>query len=78
MQWLRQCENTIARVGGDSPAHAGGLLRNAIFLVLAIVMLCLWFAAWVAFKMAGAAIHIVLVFAVIFFVIHFLRGRRAV
>jgi hypothetical protein len=54
------------------------MLRNALFLILALVMFGLWIAAWLAFKVAGAAIHIVLVFAVIFFVFHFLRGRRTV
>jgi len=52
------------------------MLRNAIFLILAVLMLGLWIAGWLAFKMASGAIHILLVLAVILFIAHFLRGRR--
>jgi Flp pilus assembly protein TadB len=43
----------------------------------AVVLLVAWFLAVVAFKVTVAAIHLVLVAAVILFVLSFLRGRSA-
>lgn len=54
------------------------MFRNAILLIVAILLFALWIAAWLAFKIAGGAVHLVLALAVIVFIAHFLRGRRAV
>ncbi len=42
---------------------------------IAAVLLVAWFIAVVAFKVTVAAIHLVLVAAVIMFVVGFVRGR---
>ena len=49
-----------------------------MFLILAIVLLCLWVGGFVMFKSAGMLIHLLLLFAVISFVMHFITGRRTV
>jgi hypothetical protein len=54
------------------------LIRDAIFLILFFVLLVAWLLFWAAFHLAGGGIHVLLVLAVIFLIIHFARGRRAV
>lgn len=50
-----------------------------IFLILFFVLLAIWVSAWAAFHVASGLIHLLLLFAVISLVIHFLRaGRRSV
>ncbi len=48
-----------------------------IFLGLALMFLLVWVFAFVAFHVAGFLIHIFLILALIFFVVHLLRPRRA-
>lgn len=52
------------------------LIADFVFLVLFFVFLIGWLLAWAAFHIAGGAIHALIVIAVIFLVIHFIRGRR--
>jgi uncharacterized membrane protein (DUF485 family) len=52
------------------------LLTDFIFIVLFFVLLIGWLLAWVAFHVAGGFVHLLLIFAVIALVIHFLRGGR--
>jgi hypothetical protein len=54
------------------------LLADFIFLVLFFVLLIGWLIAWAAFHVAGGGIHLLLVIAVIFLIIHFFRGRSTV
>jgi hypothetical protein len=55
------------------------LIADFIFLLLFIVLLVGWLFAWAAFHVAGGLIHLLLVFAVIALILHFVRGgRRAV
>ena len=54
------------------------LLTDFIFLVLFFVFLLVWLVSWAAFHVAGGFIHLLVVLAVIFLIIHFVRGRRAV
>jgi hypothetical protein len=42
---------------------------------IAIVLLVLWLLGFFAFHVTAAAIHIILVIAVVLIVLHFLRGR---
>jgi Family of unknown function (DUF5670) len=49
-----------------------------MFLILAIVLVVLWLAGFIMFKSAGFLIHMLLIFAVISFIVHFITGRRAV
>jgi len=47
-----------------------------IFLVLALLMLFAWIGAFIVFHVAAALIHLFLIVAIIFFVIHLVSGRR--
>ena len=47
-------------------------------LILAIVLLIAWLLGLFVFKVTAAFIHLLIVIAVIAFVLHFIRGRRAV
>jgi hypothetical protein len=49
-----------------------------MFLILAGVLFVLWIGGFIVFKSAGLLIHILLLFAVISIVMHFISGRRAV
>ncbi|MBV8729761.1 MAG: hypothetical protein JO336_08120 [Acidobacteriia bacterium] len=54
------------------------LIADFIFLVLFVIFLVGWLLAWAAFHVAGGGVHLLLVLAVIWLVIHFVRGRRTV
>lgn len=45
--------------------------------IIAAVLVVLWLLGFLAFHVTTAAIHIVLLIAVVMLVLHFLRGRRA-
>lgn len=54
-------------------------MRFGIFLVLAILLMFAWVGAFLVFHIAGALIHLLLLFALISLVIHLFRsGPRAV
>ena len=48
----------------------------SIFLVLFILLLLAWIFSWAIFHVAGAALHILLIVAVISLIVHFVRPRR--
>ena len=48
------------------------------FLLLALIFLVIWIVSFAAFHVAGFFIHILLILAVIFFVVHLFRPGRAV
>ena len=48
-----------------------------MFLILAIVLVVAWLGGFVMFKSAGILIHLLLIFAVISIIMHFVTGRRA-
>jgi hypothetical protein len=48
-----------------------------IFLVLALVLFLTWIGAFVVFHVAAALIHVLIILAVVFLVIHLFSGRRA-
>ena len=52
------------------------LITDFIFIVLFIVLLIGWLLAWVAFHVAGGVVHLLLVFAAIALILHFVRGGR--
>jgi hypothetical protein len=54
------------------------LLSDFFFLFLFFVLLAVWLVGWAAFHIAGGAIHLLLVIAVISLIIHFFRGGRSV
>jgi hypothetical protein len=49
-----------------------------MFLILAVVLVILWLGGFLVFKSAGFLIHLLLIFAVISIIMHFISGRRAV
>ena len=49
-----------------------------MFLILAIVPVVLWLGGFLVFKGAGLLIHLLLLFAIISLIMHFVSGKRAV
>ncbi len=47
-----------------------------MFLILAIVLFVAWIGGFVMFKSAGILIHLLLLFALISIVMHFITGRK--
>ena len=48
-----------------------------MFLILFAVLMAAWLIGWLMFHVASAFIHMLLLFAVVSFILHFVRGRRA-
>lgn len=48
-----------------------------MFLILALILVLAWIGGFVVFHTAGFLIHLLLVFAVIFVIMHFVRGSAA-
>jgi hypothetical protein len=51
------------------------MIRDFLFLILFFILLGVWGASWLAFHVAGGMIHLLLILAVIFLVLHIFRGR---
>jgi hypothetical protein len=49
-----------------------------MFLLLFLVLMCLWGACFFAFHVAGGLIHLLLIIAIISLIVHFVAGRKAV
>jgi hypothetical protein len=49
------------------------MLRAGMFLILAAFFFFVWVGAFVMFHVAGFMIHLLLILAVVFLVIHFVR-----
>jgi hypothetical protein len=49
-----------------------------MLIALFIILLVAWFLAFIAFHVAGGLIHLLIIFAVISLILHFVRGHRAV
>jgi uncharacterized protein DUF5670 len=47
-----------------------------MLLVIAVILLLFWVGGF-AFHVAGGLIHILIVIALVLFILHFVRGRRA-
>ena len=47
-----------------------------MFLILFIVLVVAWLLGWAAFHVASGLIHLLLIIAVIFLILHFVRGGR--
>jgi hypothetical protein len=54
------------------------LIGDFIFLVLFLILVVAWLLTWAAFHVAGGAVHLLLILAVVFLIAHLFRGRRAV
>jgi len=53
------------------------LIGDFVFLVLFFILVAVWLVGWFAFHIAGGAIHLLLVVAVIALLVHLFRGRSA-
>ena len=51
-------------------------MRFGPFLIIAILLAVLWLGGFVMFHVAGALIHLLLLFAIISLVLHFVMGTR--
>ena len=54
------------------------LIADFLFLILFLIFLAGWLIAWAAFHIAGGGVHLLLVLAVIWLVIHLFHRRRTV
>jgi Family of unknown function (DUF5670) len=48
-----------------------------MLLLIVAVLVVLWLLGWGAFHVGGGLIHVLLIVAVVFLVLHFLRRRQA-
>jgi hypothetical protein len=48
-----------------------------MFLILGIVLFVAWILGFAVFHVAGFLIHLLIIFAVISIIFHFIRGSRA-
>jgi len=46
----------------------------SIFTILFVVLLVAWILGWGVFHVAGAMIHLLIIFALISLILHFVRG----
>ncbi len=47
-----------------------------MFLGLAGLLLIVWLVLWLGLHVAGWAIHLLIIFAVISFIVHFFTGKK--
>jgi hypothetical protein len=48
-----------------------------MFLIVAVVLFVIWIASFLVFKTAGILIHLLLLFAILSVIMHFISGKRA-
>jgi len=48
----------------------------SIWTILFVILLVAWIGGFTVFHVAGAMIHLLLIFAVISLILHFVMGRR--
>jgi hypothetical protein len=60
-----------------SQQFRGENMRFGPFLGIAILLLILWLGGFLIFHLAGGLIHLLLLFALISLVIHFVTGSKA-
>ena len=46
-----------------------------MFLGLAVVLFLIWVLCLLVFKVTAAAVHLIVIIAVVAFIVHFVRGR---
>jgi len=52
-------------------------LDMSIWTILFVILLIAWISGFAVFHVAGGLIHLLLIFAVISLILHFVMGRRA-
>ena len=79
--WNRRCgtftlaARMIFRTAARPPAAPKG---RQMLGTLAVILVVLWLLGFFAFHITSAAIHVILVIAVVMVVLHFVRGRRSI
>ena len=58
--------------------HTRPKKEDAMFLILALVLVVLWLGGFTLFHVTGFLIHLLLIFAVVSLIMHFISGRRTV
>ncbi len=48
-----------------------------MLLLLAIILVVLWFLGFIAFHVTTGLIHMILIVALVLFIMHMISGRRA-
>ncbi|HEU0164880.1 MAG TPA: lmo0937 family membrane protein [Thermomicrobiales bacterium] len=48
-----------------------------MLFIIAAVLVVLWLVGWLAFHVAGAFIHLILIVALIVIIVQLLQGRRS-
>ena len=48
----------------------------SIYMIGVIVLIVAWICAWIIFHVTGGLIHILLVFALVLLILHFVRSRN--
>jgi hypothetical protein len=67
----------VFRAIESAESFVGGYFMRFIFLMLAILMVFVWIGAFLVFHVAALFIHIFLVLALVFLVIHLISGRQS-
>jgi hypothetical protein len=49
-----------------------------MFLILAVVLIILWLGGFFVLHISSFLIHLLIIFAIISFIMHFVTGRRSV
>jgi hypothetical protein len=49
--------------------------ETSMFITLFVIVLVMWLLGFFAFHVAGGPIHLLLIIALIFLVVHFFRGH---
>jgi Family of unknown function (DUF5670) len=71
--WQRAWRLYNRDVGNDLKEVA---MRLGPFMLIAFLLLIMWAGGFLFFHVAGGLIHLLLLFAVISFVVHFITGTR--
>jgi hypothetical protein len=66
---------TVIPNAAGSMTHFPARNEVPMFLIVALVLFLAWIGGFVVFQTAGFLIHLLLLFAVISIIFHFLRGR---
>jgi hypothetical protein len=66
-----------SRPAAVAPASVGGGIVKFLFVGLFIFLLIAWLCGFVLFHVASGMIHLLLLFAFISLIIHFVAGRSA-
>ena len=66
-----------SRSGDRDIFEAGEEGKMSIWTILFVILLIAWISGFTVFHVAGGLIHLLLVFAVISLILHFVLGRSA-